>query len=118
MSAVTHLDGLHVDIGSDPVFTGHLGTVHSQGEILGHDSVDIDGLGTALFELGGKLGQLGGVVELGSEGETSGPGKDRGDRVGRGLVALLELSVVSSDGTWKASDKMYVSKSGGSDKGI
>ena len=99
VSAGTHLDGLHVDIGSDPVFTGHLGAVHSQGEILGHDSVDIDGLGAALFELSGELCQLGGVVELGSEGETSGPGKDRGDRVGRGLVTLLELPVVSSDGT-------------------
>jgi hypothetical protein len=107
---VTHLDGLHVDIGSDPVFTGHLGTVHSQGKILGHDSVYIDRLGAALFELSGELCQLGGVVELGSEGETSGPGKDRSDRVGRGLVALLELSVVSSDGTWKVSSKMYVSR--------
>lgn len=93
------LDGLHVDVGGDPVFTGHLGSVHGEGEILGHDPVDVDGLGTTLLELGSKLGQLGGVVELGSEGETPGPGEYRGDRVGRRLVTLLELSVVPGDGT-------------------
>jgi hypothetical protein len=81
------------------VFTGHLGTVHGKGQILGHDSVNIDGLGTSLLELGGKLGEFGSIVELGSERETSSPGKDGSDRVGRRLVALLEFSVVSGDGT-------------------
>ena len=97
----THLDGLHVNVGGDPVFTGHLGPVHGQGKILGHDTVNIDGLGTALLELGGKLGQFRGVIKLGSEGETSSPCKDRGYGVGGSLVALLELSVVSGDGTWE-----------------
>jgi len=96
---ITHLDRLHVHIGSDPMFTGHLGTVHGKGQILGHDSVNVNGLGTSLLELGGKLGEFGGVVELGSERKTSSPGKDGSDRVGRRLVTLLELSVVSGDGT-------------------
>ncbi len=46
----------------------------------------------------GEALQLGVVVELGAMGEAAGPGEDRGDRVGRGLLALLVLAVVTGDG--------------------
>src|SRR5581483_10746570 len=41
---------------------------------------------------------IGRAVEGAAELEPAGPGKDRGDRVGRGLLALLVLAVVAGDG--------------------
>lgn len=91
------LDSLHVDVRSDPVLSGHLGAVLCQSQILGHDSVNVDGLDTCLLEGLCESGDFGGVVELGSVGETTGPGEDGGDRVGRSFLALLVFSVVSGD---------------------
>jgi hypothetical protein len=45
-----------------------------------------------------KLGELGVAVQLGAVGEAAGPGEDRGDRVGRGFLALLVLAVVAGHG--------------------
>jgi hypothetical protein len=42
--------------------------------------------------------RVGVVVELGAVLEPAGPGEDRGDGVGRGLLALLVLAVVARDG--------------------
>jgi hypothetical protein len=50
------------------------------------------------FQRLGEIGELGIVVELGAVGEAAGPGEDRGDRVGRGFLALLVLAVVAGDG--------------------
>lgn len=90
---------IEIDRRSDPMRTRHLLSVDSQREILSHDTVLLNALHTALLESGAELLQRLVRVELGSEGKTSGPGKDRRDGVGRGLVALLMLSVVSGDGT-------------------
>ena len=46
----------------------------------------------------GELRELGVVVELGAMREAARPGEDRGDRVGRGLLALLVLAVVARHG--------------------
>ena len=67
-------------------------------KILGHDTINIDGINAGLLELLGEDDELGGVVELTTLGETLCPGVDGGDGVGRGLVALLVLAVVASDG--------------------
>ena len=40
---------------------------------------------------------VGRAVELAAVGEAARPGEDRGDRVGRGLLALLVLAVVAGD---------------------
>jgi hypothetical protein len=79
------------------VLPGHLGSVHGKSQILGHDSVNVNGLGTTLLKLLSELGQLGSVVELGSESQTSSPSEDGSDGVGRGLVTLLEFTVVTGD---------------------
>ena len=46
-----------------------------------------------------ELVQFGDIIKLGSVHKTSSPGKDTCDRVGRSGLALLMLSVVSSDGS-------------------
>src|SRR5438128_2156270 len=63
-------------------------------EVLGHgaglDSIDADRLQRV-----SELRELRIVVELGAVGEATGPGEDRGDRIGRCLLALLVLAVVA-----------------------
>src|SRR3546814_9674118 len=65
-----------------------------QRQILGHvaglDGVDADALDGARESC-----DLGRVVELGTVFAAAGPGEDRRDRVGRGLLALLVLAVVA-----------------------
>lgn len=95
-----YLDSLHVDIGGDPVFPGHLGTVLGKRQILGHDAVDIDGLNTCLLQSLCESCDFRRVVKLCTVCKTSGPGEDRCYRVGRGLVTLLVFSVVSSDSSY------------------
>lgn len=68
-------------------------------KILSHDAVNVDGVNAGLLELLGEDDKLRGVVELTTLGETLCPCVDGGDWVGRGLVALLVLAVVASDGT-------------------
>ena len=68
-----------------------------QGQVLGHlaahDRLDADPL-----ERVGERGDLGRPVQLAAVGQAPGPGEDRGDRVGRGRLALLVLAVVPGDG--------------------
>jgi len=72
---------------------------HSEGEILGHDSLLIDNVNACLFERLGELDQLWSVVELTSLGKTSAPGKDGCDWVGRCWIALLVLTEMAGDCT-------------------
>ena len=67
-----------------------------QGQVLGHVA-GLDGVDAHLLQRGRELGERGVVVELGAMGEPARPGEDRGDRVGRGLLALLVLAVVARD---------------------
>lgn len=90
------LNGIHILIRSNIVLTTSLAA--RQGEILGHDAVNIDSINTGFLEALGKGDELGGVVELAALDEAAGPGEDGGDRVGGGLAALLVLAVVAGDG--------------------
>ena len=95
------LDRLHVHVRGDPVFSSHFGAVLCQCQILGHDAVHVDGLDTCLLKGLCESSDFGRVIELGSVCETTRPCEDRGDRVGRGLLALLVFSVVSGDSSCK-----------------
>lgn len=90
------LDGVEVLGGGDIVGASRLAA--GEGQVLGHDAVLIDSVDAGLLEGLGKGDNLGGVVELAALNETTGPGEDGGDGVGRRLVALLVLTVVTSDG--------------------
>lgn len=90
------LNGIHVLIRRNVVLTTSLAT--RQGEILGHDAVNIDSINTSLLEALGESDELGGVVELAALDEAAGPGEDGGDGVGGRLAALLVLAVVAGDG--------------------
>lgn len=68
-------------IGDEPL------PVNSQSQILRHDLVVLNRLHASLLERLAKLLEGGVVVQLGSEGKSSRPGKDGRDRVGRRLVA-------------------------------
>src|SRR6185503_1437685 len=71
-----------------------------QREVLGHET-GLDGVDADLLQGGGELRQGGVVVELGAVREPTRPGEDRGDRVGRGLLALLMLAVVARHGAMR-----------------
>ena len=68
-----------------------------QREVLGHLSA-LDRLDADPLERLGELGDLGRLVHPTAGGERAGPGEDRGDRIGRGRLALLVLAVVAGDG--------------------
>lgn len=71
--------------------------VDAESEILGHlarfDSGDASGL-----EGISELAEASVAIELGAVGEATRPGKDGGDGVGGGLLALLVHAVVARDG--------------------
>lgn len=90
------LNSVEVLGGGDVVLTASLST--GKGKILGHDAIDIDGVNAGLLKALGKGNDLGGVVELATLDETTGPGEDGGNGVGGGLVTLLVLTVVAGDG--------------------
>lgn len=90
------LNSVEVLVGGDIVPTASLAT--GKGKILGHDTINIDRVNAGLFEALGEGDNLGLVVELATLDETTGPGEDGGNGVGGGLVALLVLTVVASDG--------------------
>src|ERR1700761_1723480 len=66
-------------------------------EVLGHVAF-LDGGDADLLERACELRQRLVVVELGAMAEATGPGEDRGDGVGRGLLALLLLAEVTGHG--------------------
>src|SRR5215207_9198240 len=68
-----------------------------EGEVLRHVA-GLDGVDADLLEGRGEAGEVLVVVELGAVSEAAGPGEDRSDRVGRGLLALLVLAVVARHG--------------------
>ena len=71
--------------------------LHAKSKILSHEA-SLHGLNAGLLKVESKLGKGGIVVELGTMGQASGPGKDGGDGVGAGLAASLVLAVVASYG--------------------
>lgn len=71
----------------------------SEGKVLGHDFVLLDGSNGSSLDLFGVLGKVLVSVKLGTVLETTGPGKDGRNRVGRGLSSLLVDTVVAGDGT-------------------
>lgn len=90
------LNSIQILIRSDIVLAARLAA--RQGQVLGHDAVDVNSVDAGLLEALGKGHQLGGVVELAALDEAAGPGEDGGNGVGRGLAALLVLAVVAGDG--------------------
>lgn len=96
-SLETALNGIHVLVGGDIVLALRLAS--GKGKILGHDTVNIDSVNASLLKALSKGDNLGGVVELATLDETTGPGEDGGNGVGGGLVTLLVLTVVASDST-------------------
>ena len=64
-----------------------------QRQVLGHLAL-LDRLDADPLEGLGERRHLGGAVELAAVLQATGPGEDRGDRVGRGRLALLVLAVV------------------------
>src|ERR1700747_1448221 len=62
-----------------------------QGEVLGHLPA-LDGPHADVLQGPGERGDAGGAVELTAVLQAPGPGEDRGDRVGRGGLALLVLA--------------------------
>ena len=79
--------------GRQPLLVG----ADEEREVLGHEA-GFDRVDADLLQRARELRQLGVAVELGAMGEAARPGEDRGDRVGRGLLALLVLAVVARDG--------------------
>src|ERR1700726_1254176 len=75
--------------GGEPTLFG----ADQEREILGHEA-GLDGFDTDLLQRRSELLQFGIVVELGAVRQAASPGEDRGDRVGRGLLALLMLTVM------------------------
>ena len=73
------------------------GALDAKGEILGHET-GLDGLDADFLQLLAKVDQRLVVVQFTSVGQTPGPSEDGGDRVGRGLAALLVDSIVAGDG--------------------
>ena len=76
-----------------------VGLAAGKSQILGHNAINIDGIKGGLLQSIGKGNDLGGLVKLTSLGNTTGPGKDRSNGVGRGLLTLLVLSVMTGDGS-------------------
>ncbi|ABC91098.1 NADP-dependent isocitrate dehydrogenase protein [Rhizobium etli CFN 42] len=69
-----------------------------QRQVLGHEA-GFNGVDADLFQRRGELGKFGIVVELGAVGETTGPGEDRCNRVRRGFLTLLMLTIVAGHRT-------------------
>src|SRR5262249_59365953 len=76
--------------GREPLLVG----ADEQGEVLGHVA-RLDRRDGDCLERRGKLCQRRVVVELGAVRKPARPGEDRGNRIGRGLAALLVLAIVT-----------------------
>ena len=87
------------------MFPLHVLSVDGQGQVLGHDTVLVNGLNASSLEVFAEVLESFVVIELGSVKETASPGEDGGDGVRRGLVALLPFTVVSGDSSYKKLDE-------------
>ena len=67
-------------------------------QILGHGA-GFHGLHANLLQSLGKLGDVRGIIHAAAMLQATGPGKDRGDRISRRLIAFLMLPVMAGDGT-------------------
>src|ERR1700751_4641393 len=76
--------------GREPLLLG----ADEEREVFRHKA-GLDRVDAYLLQGGRELGERRVVVELGAVGKPARPGEDRGDRVGRGLLALLMLAVVA-----------------------
>src|SRR3982075_1200646 len=65
-------------------------------KVLGHEA-GFHGIDADFLQRQREFRQCVVVVELGAMREPAGPGEDRGDRVGRGLLAFLILAVMPRD---------------------
>lgn len=74
----------------------HALPVNGQGQVLGHDGLLVDSVNADLLKVLSKAHKLVVAVESGAVHQASGPSKDAGNAVGRGLVALLVFAVVSA----------------------
>jgi hypothetical protein len=91
------LNSIEVCSGGDIVVLALLSTCKSK--ILGHDTLLVHYMDASLLERLGKLDNLGSVVELTTLDQTTSPGEDGSNGIGRCGVALLVLAEVTSDGT-------------------
>lgn len=64
--------------------------VDRQSQILGHLLVYFNDLNTSAFQILTELSQLGVVVQLGTMSQTTSPGKDGSNWVGRSGVTLMK----------------------------
>ena len=75
-----------------------VGASHADSKILGHLSV-LDCFDGSGLEGVAEVFEFRVVVQFSSVEQTTGPGEDTGDGVGRSLSAFLMFSVVSGDGS-------------------
>jgi hypothetical protein len=90
------LNRIHILCRSNVILASGLPTRERQ--ILGHDSIDVDGVDASLLEALSESDDLRRAVQLSALHKTARPGEDRGDGVCGRLVALLVLAVMTSDG--------------------
>jgi len=79
------------------VFPLHILSVDSKGQILGHNTILVDDFNAGSLQVQSKLAERLVIVELGAVEQAAGPGEDRGDGVGAGLVTLLIFTIMPSD---------------------
>jgi len=81
------------------MFSLHGLPVNGKREIFGHDAILVNDLDTRVLKILRKFLQSIILVHFGAECKSSGPSEDGCNRVGRGLIALLVLPIMASDGT-------------------
>jgi hypothetical protein len=98
----THVDGFQINVCNNPVLSFQVLTMNRNREVFGHYLVNIDDLNARCFEGKRKFPQGVIPVKFGSMDETTSPGKDRGDGIGRSFVPFLILTIVSRDGAFSS----------------
>ena len=72
-------------------------SVDRQGEILSHDTILINSINAALFQILSESSELIVSVQFSTEDQATCPCEDGSDGVGRGFTSLLVLPVVTGD---------------------
>lgn len=73
--------------------------MNSQSQILGHDVIVLHGVDTGRFQLISEGGQGLVLIQFGTMGQPTGPGKDTGNRVGRSWITLGRKTIASQVNT-------------------